>query len=683
MPSNKYLPGKYTWLLAAALLFVTALYWPGLSGGWLFDDYPNIVDNKGVQPSTVDLASITRAALSSPASDLKRPLASLSFALNYYAAGLDPFSMKLTNLIIHLTNGVLVFFLSRRLLSLAQDKTGAIFHGNPDVVALLLSLGWMLLPINITAVLYVVQRMESLANAFVLAGLLVYIASRVRMRTTTRRSTYFTWLIVCLSSMGLFTALGSLAKETAVMLPAYACLAEWLLFGFHTQAPVAVAGEPSRNRRDPWIIGLFFFCLALPLAIGLSWLLPTVFQLKAWEGRDFDMAERLFSEARIVTDYISWIVLPTPHSLSFYHDDFVISKNAITPWSTAASMAGLVALTIYAVWVRTRRPLIALGIFMYLTCHLLTATVLPLELIYEHRNYFASFAVLVAVVPEFVRRIPSFGRPFKDSLQSNTLVGKQLPTVIDTNATSQWPIAVIVLGTTMLWWTIQTAMTSYAWGDPLRLARELASRAPMSPRAQYELGRTYIIYSKYDPSSPFTPLAYAPLERAAEIPASSILPEQALIFFNARLLRPIENAWWDSIVAKLKNHPVTVQDESALGALAKCSSDGSCDLSRKKMTESFKAALSRPRASARLYAMYADYLWTSVPDRSMAATMIERAVERSPAEPAYRITSARMLSALGDEKGAKEQLSALEQLNVGGSLDKDIDALRSKLSVKD
>ncbi|MCT7085189.1 hypothetical protein, partial [Salmonella enterica] len=85
----------------------------------LFDDNPNIVDNPGVQPRELSVPALVRAALSSPASDFKRPLASLSFAANYLAGGLNPFGWKLFNLIIHLLNGILVFVLTRRLLAIA------------------------------------------------------------------------------------------------------------------------------------------------------------------------------------------------------------------------------------------------------------------------------------------------------------------------------------------------------------------------------------------------------------------------------------------------------------------------------------------------------------------------------------------------------------------------------------
>ena len=108
-------PGR--WLLLSMREITTTVYWPGLSGGWLFDDYPNIVDNKGVQPDHASVGELVGAALSSPSSRFKRPLSSLSFAANYLTGGLDPRGWRLVNLLIHLLNGVLVFWLARELLA--------------------------------------------------------------------------------------------------------------------------------------------------------------------------------------------------------------------------------------------------------------------------------------------------------------------------------------------------------------------------------------------------------------------------------------------------------------------------------------------------------------------------------------------------------------------------------------
>ncbi|MEO7067465.1 MAG: hypothetical protein ABI114_11190 [Rhodanobacter sp.] len=908
------------WLLLAGLLVTTAIYWPGLSGSWLFDDYPNIVQNLGVQPTDATVSSLVRAALSSPASEFKRPLASLSFSANYLAAGLNPFSWKLTNLLIHLLNGWLVFLLARALLRLSPNETGGPgssrrpdVAGQPDlheqphvagqdalvgahlvrdgasqkmginakasrtrcaptnacaetaadpgmdagtkhtasaragVVAALIAAGWMLLPINLTGVLYVVQRMESMANLFVLLGLLGYVAGRRRMldaststptdskisrfrasagqtettklppehaekKTAHLKSTSTIgnlippaglfaspvrggWLarsrafvnhhdgfILCVISVTIPTMLGVLAKETAVMLPLYALLVEWALFRFHRstcandsarngiadaddqalkveqhlssddaldESPIvgeptltsgsaskSIAAEaaPTRVRRPRWaerfdlrIIALFLIVLVLPMAAGLAWLLPGLLEPQTWATRDFTLGTRLLSEARIVTDYIGWTLLPMPDALSFYHDDFTISTRLLTPWTTITSIGFLTALLALMFWLRPRRPLAALGIALFFGCQLLTGTILPLELIYEHRNYFASFGLLLALVPLLAEpsraNLAVGAHPVREALRTPSnkapratkgsplrrecaaVVGRasaSMPFASDQKTTAtnvapedgevcngQIPLVwkhqplpwalprYALLVSLMLCWATLTALTAYAWGDPLRLAEDLAFRAPDSPRAQYELGRTYIIYSQYDPASPFTTLAYAPLEAAALLPKSSILPQQALIFMNSRMHLPLKDAWWDSIITKLAARRPGVQDESSLAALAKCASEQQCNLPHDRMVQAFTAALAHPKPNARLLATYGDYAWNVLNDHVLGEQMIEKATTASPDEPAYQITLIRMLSAQGRNTEAREALKQLETLNYGGRLDKSLAELHA------
>lgn len=724
------------WLLLIAMIVTIAVYITGFSGGYLFDDYPNIVDNQGVQPRDTSASELMYAALSSPSSEFKRPLASLSFAANYLATGLDPFWMKLTNLVIHLLNGWLMFLLARALLLSvglapsassyggegeakrrpARDLLSVVPRGLPlvmgatvgatsvavpsanalsagaaaesivaeaapttgespsgvsagssretagqrnraGVVAALIAAGWMLLPINLTGVLYVVQRMESMANLFVLLGLIGYVAGRRRMlgwagaprpydsQPTPRRFSADTRnFMLCLISITVSTAVGILAKETAVVLPLYALLIEWMLFHFTTPT----------GTRDRRVVVLFMLVLVLPMTLGVAWLLPGILRPETWATRDFTLGTRLLSETRIVMDYIYWTLLPTPDALSFYHDDFRISTGVLTPWTTLLSIVLLGGLIALMLWTRRRQPLAALGIALFLGCQLLTGTIIPLELIYEHRNYFASFGLMLAVVPLLaVPRSASLARPRH-----------------------------VLLAGLMLSWTALTAMTAYAWGNPLRLAEDLAIRAPQSPRAQYELGRTYIIYSHYDPTSPFTRLAYAPLEKAAALPGSSILPEQALIFMNARMQRPLKDAWWNSMVAKLKAHKPGIQDESSLGALTQCAREHHCDLPQDRMMESFMAALAHPDPSARLLATYGDYAWNVMDDHALGLRVTEEAVKAQPDEPAYRITLVRMLAAQGRKTDAGRAIKQLETMNIGGRLNHSLSELHALSGLK-
>lgn len=701
---------KYV-LLIAALVLTAIVYWPGLYGSFVFDDFPNIVDNPGVQPKDASLSSLVRAALSSPSSELSRPLASLSFAANYRVTGLNPYWMKLTNLVIHLLNGLLMFFLAKALLQSSDDisserltpenaptahtKHGATTSGPKRIViiASLIAASWMLLPINLTAVLYVVQRMESMANLFVIVGLIGYVKGRHRMLAAQSlslgrgdpwitdgksRSIIDRYFVLCAISITVPVVFGLMAKETAVMLPMYALMIEWALFRFSLGHATSFRSESgmvssptnlcwTREKRDWRIISLFLLVLLLPIATGLAWMLPQVLNPQSWAIRDFTLSTRLLSEARIMIDYIVWTLLPTPHELSFYHDDFYVSSGLLTPWTTITSIAALVGLVALSLRLQRRHPLATLGILLFLSCHLLTGTILPLELIYEHRNYFSSFGLLLAIVP-------LLAAPSSSSIMRRN-------DIVEAAATSQAvPFArarYILLTGLLLCWTMLTTMTAYAWGNPLRLAEDLAIRAPQSPRAQYELGRTYIISTQYDPNSPFTPLVYPPLERAAALPGASILPEQAMIFMNSRMHLPVKDAWWNSLIAKLKSRPPTVQDESSLASLTQCARDHDCDLPSDRMNEAFTAALSHPNPSARLLANYADYAWNLLDDKPLGLRMARLSVNADPREPVYRITLIKMLLVEGQLKEAHELFQQLQSLNYGGRLNGSLAQLKA------
>ncbi len=368
--------------LIAALLVTTLVYWPGLSGGYIFDDYPNIIENPALQVQHADWATLKAAALSSPSSEFHRPLSSLTFVANYMTTGLAPFGWKLTNLVIHLLNGVLVYLLARALLCAAARGRE---EPRAGLLAALIAAGWLLLPINLTAVLYVVQRMESLANLFVLLGLLGYVRGRLRMQRDGRG------FAGAVASLLVWTAIGLTAKETAVMTPFYAALIEWALFS---------ARSGRGRRRDRRVLWLFALVLVLPGLAGLAWLLPDlVLNPVAWQARNFTLGERLLSEPRIWFDYLRWIVLPTPHALSFYHDEIRVSTGLLAPWTTLAAILGLALLVALIAFLRARAPLVALGLALFLGAQLLTGTIIPLELVYEQRNYFASFGVLLAMLP--------------------------------------------------------------------------------------------------------------------------------------------------------------------------------------------------------------------------------------------------------------------------------------------
>jgi hypothetical protein len=661
------------WLLLAIALLATAIaYWPGRTGGWVFDDYPNIVDNQAIHITRghATLAAWVNAALSSPASFLHRPLASITFALNWMQGNGDPLPFKLTNIGIHLLNGVLLFCMLRTLLrlvglrgippALRADPLPAEGSDWPAIdgaaatrLALLVSAGWMLLPINLMAVLYVVQRMASLTQVFVLAGLWAYLYGRWMMLTagTARRDRRGFALAV--GGIVLGTVVGVTSKETAVLLPVYAFLVEWILVRFARRAPdipPALRADPlpaeggESTPQDKRIWGLFTFTLFIPGVLGFLWALRGALGSGAFAGRDFTLAQRLMTEPRVLVDYLRWTLFPNPMVLSLYHDEIVKSTGLLAPWTTLGAMLLLVALIVVAVALRNRRPLVALGIAWFFAGQLLTATIIPLELVYEQRMYFASIGVLLAV------GVLLLGLRWKITLPL---------------------VRGFLVAIALLWFAVATNLRAHEWSDPLRLAVAEADRHPASARAVYEAGRLLLIASNYQPGKVLD-ASWKYLRQAAAIRGASSLPDQAMLMIVDHDQHGDDDAYWASMTAKLARQPTSQEDISALISLTNCYGAGICRFDLAKLQRAYQAALSRSHPKARLNGAYAAFLRDQLHDDLQAETYLARAVQGDPSEPAYRVDLAALYARHGQTALALEQIDALRRMNLAGRLDRQI-----------
>lgn len=608
--------------LALLLLLVASVYWPGLRGGFVFDDFPNIVANTSVHVTIGSNGLQWLAAIfSSPASELQRPLAMLSFAFNHAITGLDPYWMKLTNLGIHLVNTWLVFGLVRSILQVVETRAPSSNAANRNWGALWVTAVWALTPINLMAVLFVVQRMESLSHTFVFAGLWLYVTGRVRIQATGRG-----WTTVLGGLVG-GTVLGALSKESAVLLPLYALAVEWTLFHFAT----------FRQARDGRVIGLFVLALLLPATIGLAWLLPKTLAVGAYASRDFTLVERLLTEGRVLSSYLSWTILPDLGQLSLYHDDYSVSRGLLSPPSTLFSLLFIAALLGCMILASKRRPLVALGLAWFFAAHALTATVVPLELMYEHRNYFASLGILLALGDILLRtRMPPWGR-----------------------------VGGITAATLLLYYSSITAIRATEWSDPMRFSLSEAARHPRSPRATYDVARNFIILSDYQSNSPYIAMAYDALDRAMRVPGATPLPEAAAITLAARTGRPIQPAWWERLQAKLRLRPVGPQETGALAELVACQLQQPCLLPKLEMLNSFEAALAHG-PNAETLSIYGNYALNIQHDPAQALRLWRQAALLAPTTVHYQATFARMLIATGQLDEASAQIVHIRNLGLLG-----------------
>ena len=607
--------------LSLITVLVGYVYWPGLNGGFVFDDLPNIVNNTELHVKSSLWTDWVTAMFSSPSSSLQRPLAMLTFAINHYFTGLDPRPMKLTNLAIHILNTMLVFFLVRALLrSVVKQQPSA--DRRQQVATLFVTASWALHPINLMAVLFVVQRMESLSHTFVFAGLWLYVAGRQSQLAGTGG-----WLRI-LGGLVVCTAIGLLVKESAILLPLYAFCVELCLLQFRD------SGERT-ERRLKW---LFAFVLFLPAAIGLAWLAPSAMNPASFAGRNFSLAERLLTEFRVVLDYLHWTVLPNINQLSLYHDDYLVSHGPLSPPSTVFAMLVLTS-AITAGWMlRNRRPLIALGIFWFFAAQTLTATFIPLELMFEHRNYFASLGICLVLA---------------DLL------------ILSPQAERTRRFGALLAGFLVFFYAVGTYLRANEWNHPVRFVSTEVAKHPLSPRATYELARMLVVLSNYEKDSPYLKPAMAAIEKARLAPGSTVLPAQAALIVAARTGRSLQAVWWSDLTQKLEHQPMGPQPLGALGAMVDCSNNRLCAFPPDEMLRAFAAALSHGD-NPELFNIYGSYALNSLGDVELALKLWREAVRIKPTEPQYRINISKLLIALGKDQEARREISELRRIGTLG-----------------
>ena len=357
-----------------ALAVTAAVYLPGLRGPLLLDDFDNL------QPITSFLAgerSASAVIFGNESGPLRRPVAMATFVVDAMLFGHSVWHAKRTNLIIHLLCGLAMFAVFRRMLTydpvLAQRLAW---------LPALLAGAWLLLPINVSTVLYLVQRMAMLSALFVLVGLWVFLWSRERIDTTRPGGLIGLWL-----GVPACTILAMLSKENGALLPLLALALELSLL------------RNANGKSTPWSVRAFFAAaVALPaLLMVLLLLLRPESLLAGYAIRDFTVGERVLTQFRVLWDYVFTVLVPYSPKLGLYHDHYTRSGGLFSPWTTAAAILAWVGVLGVAWRFRSAAPSVFAGLLLFLCAHAMESSIFPLEIYFEHRNYLPSFGLLVAV----------------------------------------------------------------------------------------------------------------------------------------------------------------------------------------------------------------------------------------------------------------------------------------------
>lgn len=621
----------FRWFCAVALItIVTFIFYPGLSGNFFFDDKPSIVDNPSLQLFDGSFSSLISASSNGVASPLGRPISMASFALNLRFLGADPFYFKLINLLIHLANGGLIFVLARQLCPRIAGGS------NSFPAALWMTAVWLLHPINLAPVLFVVQRMTSLATFFTLAALCLYLYGR---QTAGSRG----WIAIAVSLLACWP-MAILSKETALLLPLFILILEWLVLdGFRS--------VPPRISRP----------IVLILGIAVASVLIAKWDLLAsgYRFRDFGPAERLLTEARVLWFYLLQMFLPWPDLFSLHHDDFTISHGLLSPPQTLLAIIGWAFLIALAIHLRRRSPLFAFAVAWFLAAHALESTLLPLEIAYEHRNYLASLGILLWL--------------------SALLFPPQQQ--------KQGKVPRLVLAASFVFFcALVTTLRANQWGDEYRRTQLEATIHPNSARANYEAGVVLMertILSANGGNSLAYQTARFHFRRAAELDRNNKAALIGQLYLNCLARAPKDADLQIALRERFAATPFPPGDRSVVQSLSELLIENRLCLDDAEVQALLDAALSNPAAKdsirGMIYAVAMDYAVAKIGSLSLGLNYARAAVGSAPDDIPLRVNLIQLLLTSGDQEQANREFSALARMRIPPRNWADVAQLSQKL----
>ena len=366
--------GGVTLVLAALVAYANSFSVP-----FLYDDISSILEN----PSIRHLWPLGPVLAPPPeVTSTGRPLVNFSLAANYALGGTTVWGYHLFNLAIHLLAGLVLFGVVRRTLLLPALRSR--YSGVATELGLAVAAIWLLHPLQVEAVTYVVQRAESMMGLFYLLTLYCFIRAIESSAVDDQQSdggkgaSRGFWSLASIFCC----LLGMATKEVMVSAPL-------ILFLYDRTFAAGTFGAAWRRR---W---------RLYLGLGATWLLLGALVLGAGGDRNGAFSYEIglswpaywLTQVEAVPHYLRlsfW-----PHPLIFEYGFFWI-RNWLEVAPYVPVMMGLIAGTAIALW---RAP--AAGFLgVWFLAILAPTSLLPgtSQMIVEHRMYLALVPVVTALV---------------------------------------------------------------------------------------------------------------------------------------------------------------------------------------------------------------------------------------------------------------------------------------------
>ncbi len=355
--------------IACLVLLIIIIYSNTLNAPFQWDESGFIVNNPIVKnlhyfTTPSDAKGFDRYAIF-----ISRYVGFLTFALNYRIHGLSVTGYHIVNIIIHIANTILVYFLvllTFRTPFFRSHDSRFTSHVSQSLIAFFSAAIFAVHPLQTEAVTYVFQRLASLVAFFYLLSLVAYIQSRLALstehteesfdikkpkklfwnaRSSSRLEAPTFWLWLVLSFLSAVLAMKT--KENAFTLPFVIVLYEFCFFSrltnsrcfgstSHDSRSLPIHDSPKVGALEArfTIHSLYRFTFLIPILLTLTIIPLTLMSLDKTAGMGthqpngqyiyavFSRGEYFFTEIRVIVTYLRLLFFPVNQNLNYDYPVF-------------------------------------------------------------------------------------------------------------------------------------------------------------------------------------------------------------------------------------------------------------------------------------------------------------------------------------------------------------------------
>ncbi len=360
-------------ILGGLILLTVFTYWNSLSGEFVFDDQQVILQSP-VMLNIHSLGDVTKLGMG------WRQLLYASYGLNYFWSGVRPTSYHVVNLVLHVINVILVYFI---ILDIARKTASPALRDESRFAALTGAAVFAVHTLLSSAVSYISGRSSVLCAVFYFLGVFLFLKALAREKKRYIR-------VIYLVGTALSGVMAWQVKQDSITLPLVLAGLFWLL---------------SEKKDLRYVIAL----AALPLIVGAIFWRQIEELLKSLSANQTLMNagfEAVLPPATYIRTFITALV-------GYYFPRFLFPANLnadphilpVSHWYSPEFLFSMLILGVL-VWLvirpRSTNPLVRVGIAGILVSPFAAYAFIPLaDVVLEHRAYIPGLGIAILAAALF------------------------------------------------------------------------------------------------------------------------------------------------------------------------------------------------------------------------------------------------------------------------------------------